>query len=259
MHLRKDHAETDLRVLRQLIRDNPLGLITTAIESQDHAFMQSSHIPMVLDVEDETSTTEKGRIRCHIARQNPQAKAMIEELTAEGAGGSGGVLERDVLIVFTAAHHYITAKFYTETKPQTGKVVPTWDYAAAQVYGRARVYFDSRAEETTGFLQTQLRDLTQQSEEGIMGYTGKDGRPEGWKVTDAPERYVELLAKNIIGVEIEITRIEGKFKMSQEMVRGDRQGVADGLMAMESDAAQAVGRSVKERGELKDASTGASA
>lgn len=253
MHLPKHHVETDLRVIRQLIRDNPLALFTTAIDSPDHPFMQSSHIPIVLDIEDEESLTEKGRIRFHIARLNPQSKAMIEELTASGAG-SGGVLERDVLLIFTSTHHYITPKFYTETKPVTGKVVPTWNYAAAQVYGRAKVYFDSKAEETTTFLKTQLTDLSRDAEEGIMKYDGKNGREAPWVLADAPERYLELLAKNIIGVEVEITRIEGKFKMSQEMKTGDRQGVVDGMMTQESEAAQHVGRTVRDRGALKDAS-----
>ena len=251
MFLPEVHVEKDLGVLHQLIRDNPLGLLTTTIKSQSHPLLQASHIPFVLDA---PSPEEPGRLRCHIARQNPQAKAMIEELTSGPEPRNGGALEQEVMVTFTAQHHYyITPKFYVETKPSTGKVVPTWDYAAAQAWGRARVFFDSKAEETGAFLNTQLADLTRDSEVGTMGHTGAEGRPKAWEVADAPEKYVEILKKNIIGIEIEVERLEGKFKMSQEKPKGDREGVVYGLLGMESETAQEVGKMVKARGELKDA------
>lgn len=252
MYLRDAHVETDLSVLHQLVRDNPLGLLTTAINTESHPFLQASHIPMVLDA---PSDTEPGVLRCHIARQNPQSKAIIEELTS-GANpkGNGGALEHEVLVTFTADHHhYVTPKFYLQTKPDTGKVVPTWNYAAAQAYGRAKVYFDSKADETGAFLDSQLAALTQNSEDDIMGHTGRGGQPTAWEVTDAPVNYIEILKKNIIGVEIKVDRLVGKFKMSQEMQKGDREGVADGFLGLKSEAAQGVGKMVKERGELKDA------
>jgi len=86
-----------------------------------------------------------------------------------------------------------------------------------------------------------------------MGFTGEDGRPGPWKVSDSPDKYIELLKKNIIGIEIEITKLEGKFKMSQEMRKGDRDGVVAGFKALESETAKAVSSLVQERGELKDA------
>lgn len=248
MYIRAVHAEPSLQVLRQLIRDNPLGLLTTAIRSQKHPFLQSSHIPFVIDVADDASETEKGTLRGHLSRQNPQSKAMIEELSANS--GQASVLEHDVLIIFTAPHHYITPKFYTETKPDTGKVVPTWNYAAAQVYGRAKVYYDSKADATSQFLQSQITALTKHAETSVMGYVGGD-RPGDWKVTDAPERFIDIMKKNIIGIEIEIDRLEGKFKMSQEMGKGDRAGVVDGLGKLESDAAQYVGGVIKQRSDEK--------
>lgn len=250
MYIRATHEEADLRVLRQLIRENSLGLLTTGIQSPAYRFLQSSHIPFVLDVEDETSETELGRLRGHLARQNPQSKAIIETLTSNPQPDN--VLEQEVLIIFDApSQHYITPKFYVETKPTTGKVVPTWNYAAAQVYGKAKVFFDSKAEETASFLTKQIDDLTYHNERA-MGYTGGD-QPTAWKVTDAPERYVETLRKNIIGIEITIERLEGKFKMSQEMEKTDREGVADGLATIDSNSAQAVSRIVRERSERKEA------
>ncbi|KAH6652367.1 transcriptional regulator PAI 2-type [Truncatella angustata] len=250
MYIRAVHAERDIRVLRKLIHDNPLGLLTTAIRSPTFPFLQTSHIPFVLDVKDESSETECGLLRGHLARQNPHSKAMIEALTS--TPGSNNFLEEEVLVLFNApAHHYVTPKFYTETKPATGKVVPTWNYAAAQVYGKAKIFFDSSSEETSNFLQKQIKDLSHHNETMIMGYTGEAGRPSEWKVSDAPDRFIQLLKKNIIGIEIEIDRLEGKFKMSQEMGKADQEGVIEGFAKLDSDAAQWVSNTVKARGELK--------
>lgn len=250
MYIRAVHAEADLRVLRRLIHDNPLGLLTTGIQSPTFPFLQTSHIPFVLDVEDEASETELGRLRGHLARQNPHAKAMIETLTANPTPNN--VLEQEVLVIFQyPTHHYVTPKFYTETKPASGKVVPTWNYAAAQVYGRAKIYFDSSSEETASFLGKQIRDLTHHNETTTMGYTGGD-RPTEWKVDDAPARYIDILKKNIVGIEIEVDRLEGKFKMSQESTEGDRAGVIEGFNKVESETAKEIARIVKERGEQKD-------
>lgn len=251
MHLKVPHGETDLRVLRKLVRENPLGLITTAISSPNFPLLQTSHIPFLLDVQDESSETELGRLRGHMTRVNPQSKAMIEALTENPQ--LNNVIEQDVLVIFNSpVQHYITPKWYTETKPTTGKVVPTWNYAAAEVYGRARIFFDTKAPETGAFLAQQIRDLSYHAETQVMGFTGGD-KPTDWKVSDAPERFVDLLQKSIIGVEIEITRMGGKFKMSQEMSVGDREGVVKGLGRLEDDTAQEASRLVKQRGELKDA------
>ena len=249
MYIRAAHAEGDLRVLRKLIQDNPLGLLTTGIPSTKYPFLQTSHIPFVLDVQDESSETELGRLRGHLARQNPHSKAMIDALTANPSPDN--YLPQEVLVLFNVpAHHYVTPKFYTKTKPETGKVVPTWNYAAAQVYGKARVYFESQDSETSDFLGKQIGDLTHHNETNTMGHVGGD-RPSEWKVSDAPERYVDLLKKNIIGIEIEVTRLEGKFKMSQEMGPEDRQGVVEGFEGLGSDVGKQVSDIVKDRHEQK--------
>lgn len=254
MYLRAVHAETSIATLRQLIRSNPLGVLTTAIPSKRYPTILSSHIPWILDVEDESSETELGTLRGHLARANPQSKTMIDNL--EGASRpSGSLLEEEVLVLFTAnAHHYITPKFYTETKPESGKVVPTWNYAAAQAYGKAKIYFDSKSPESGAFLSQQIRDLSQHAEASVMGYDGKEGRQGAWKVADAPEKYIELLQKAIIGIEIKLDRLEGKFKMSQESTYGDREGVIKGFEALGSEIGDKMASVVKEQGALKDAS-----
>ncbi|SPO02614.1 probable transcriptional regulator [Cephalotrichum gorgonifer] len=249
MYIRADHAEAEIRVLRHIIRENPLGMLTTGIRSTTYPFLQSSHIPFVLDVHDESSETELGCLRGHLARANPQSKAFIETLTSEPQPGN--TLEDEVLVIFTVgAHHYVTPKFYTETKPASGKVVPTWNYTAVQAYGKAKIYFDSKVDETSCFLDKQISDLSHHNETTTMGFTG-GGRPTEWKVSDAPERYIEILKKNIIGIQISIERLEGKFKMSQELSEGDRDGVVKGFASLGSDVGQDMSRMVKLRGELK--------
>ncbi|KAJ4991670.1 hypothetical protein SVAN01_02785 [Stagonosporopsis vannaccii] len=253
MYLRAVHAETSIATLRQLIHNNPLGVLTTAIPSKDHPFILSSHIPWILDVNDESNPNELGILRGHLARANPQSKVLIDALTS-ASQPSGSLLDTEVLVLFTVpAHHYVTPQFYTDTKPTTGKVVPTWNYAAAQAYGKARIFFDSKAPETGTFLAKQIRDLSLHAEKQLMGYDGLEGRKGAWKVDDAPDSYIGLLQKAIIGIEIVVERLEGKFKMSQESSVGDREGVVSGFEALGSQVGSEMAAVVRERGALKDA------
>ena len=194
MYLRTVHADASIAELRQLIHENPLGILTTAIPSPNHPLIQTTHIPFILDVEDPTSETELGILRGHLARANPHSKAMIESL--ESSSSSSTDLEQEVMVLFNLpVQHYITPKFYTQTKPETGKVVPTWNYAATQIYGRARLYHDSGTEATKRFLAQQIDDLSQHAEKKVMGFDGRAGREGPWRVADAPEKYIEVLAK----------------------------------------------------------------
>lgn len=267
MHLRPDHAVTDLPTLHAFIRQHPLGVLTTSLPSDNFPTLQCSHIPWVLDEPADSGTgngtgkytgNDKGRLRGHIARANPHTKALIKAVTeAESAGGStdpnsarqgegGGVpvpvrapaeapapagtglkqvLPGEVLIIFTSpVDHYITPQFYTASVGSK-KVAPTWNYAAVQVYGRMVVH---HAGESAGtFLSTQLGDLARLGEVGVMGYTNTKGEPEGegghgdgsgrspWRIADAPVEYISMLKKGIVGMEVEMTRIEGRFKGSQ--------------------------------------------
>ncbi|KAF9892445.1 hypothetical protein FE257_001553 [Aspergillus nanangensis] len=249
MYIRAIHAEAQIAVLQQLIRDHPLGIFTTAIKSQQHPLIQSSHIPFVLDVPDTTDgTVSNGILRGHMAKQNPQAKVLMEALAAQHEQGNTSLeLADEVLVLFTVPqHHYVTPKFYTETKPATAKVVPTWNYAAAQAYGKIKIYCDSKSEQTGSYLQRQIEDLSNQSETSIMGYS------KPWTVSEAPKPYIDIMKKNIIGIEIKIDRLEGKFKMSQEMGKGDREGVIKGFESLNTDVGKGIAEMVKERNEQKD-------
>lgn len=270
MYLRAVHAEQNLKALQSFVHANPLGILTTAIKSSspEHSFIQSSHIPFVLDTPNGSDTPERpGILRGHIARQNPQAKVLMEAVAKaqEVQKGEPHEIELDdeILVLFNGpVHHYVTPKFYTQSKPESGKVVPTWNYAAVQAYGRARIFCDSKAEATSAYLQKQTEDLTKLSEGGVMGYAtdvdagagaaGDEQKQKAWKVGDAPKNYIEIMKKNIIGIEIRLEKLQGKYKMSQELGAGDREGVITGFGSLGSEIGDGMSKTVKERGDLKD-------
>jgi transcriptional regulator len=248
MYLRSTHADLHIPTLYKFIRANPLGILTTAIPIPGLNTIQSSHIPWILDVTDENETeTSTAKLRGHIARANPQCKALIEAATK----GSSSTVTEEVMILFNGpASHYVTPKFYVETKPVTGKVVPTWDYSAVQVYGTATLFFDTTSPSTDAFISKAISDLSRRSEEEIFGFTGEGGKPKAWEVGEAPESYIALLKKAIVGIEIEIKSIGGKFKMSQELKDGDRKGVIEGFEKLGSEVGDEIARAVREREEV---------
>lgn len=268
MHLHPKHVEPHVPTLRQLIRDNPLGVLVTALPSPNHPTIQCTHIPWILGVADEADEAELGTLRGHLARMNPHSKALAEAVVSSNGNSSGkdsdgrpanGPIETEVSVLFTAADHaYVRPQFYVATKPATGKVVPTWNYAAVQAYGQARVYCNASDPETSAFLRRQVDDLSRHAEAHVAGHTGpEDGKQPPWKVSDAPERYIELLSKNIIGIEIKLERLEGKWKMSQEMGEEDRKGVAAGFAALGTENGAAMAKMVEERAALVKKKPGA--
>lgn len=248
------HAEQSLPNLGQFIRANPLGVLTTALPSKNHPAIQSTHIPWVIDIEDRASEGTYGRLRGHLARINPQARAVIDILkhrhnSSPEDQDPSNALEEEVHVLFThPVQHYVPPRFYVETMSTTRKQAPTWNYAAVQVYGRARFYVNSEHPETSNFLETQLQDLARLGEVNIMGHTGQGGSPAPWQLSDAPERLLNSLRKQIIGIEIEITRLEGKFKMSQELSDADHRGVVQGFRRIGTHMGHAMADLVQQRG-----------
>ncbi|CAG7927305.1 unnamed protein product [Penicillium olsonii] len=266
MHLPPSHAVRDLPTLHAFIQQHPLGVLTTSLPGK-HPTLQCSHIPWVLDdvsappeINPSNGVPEPslGILRGHIARANPQGKAMIEASRIEStpmpgtfptdepqSPSLGHTLPEEALIIFTSpVDHYISPNLYTDSKPG-GRVAPTWNYAAVQVYGHVTLHHDTQDPHTESFLRQQLGDLARLGEEGIMGYEGTSPQPRSnglgsasaaspkpWEIADAPGEYIAALLKNIIGMRIEITRIEGRFKVSQEKGAGDRGGVVEGLQGM---------------------------
>ncbi|CAN7478680.1 FMN-binding negative transcriptional regulator [Mesorhizobium caraganae] len=185
--------ETRQDVLHGLIRSHPLGLLIS--NGQDGPVANA--IPFLLDIE----AGPNCKLRAHLAKANPQWRLLADNPASP------------VLVVFQGADAYVTPSWY-ETKRETGKVVPTWNYAIVQVRGMVRVIDDAQ------WIAQQISDLTL-SQEGA--------REAPWAVTDAPPSYIQSQIKGIIGLEIEIAEISGKWKVSQNRPVADRVGVAEGL------------------------------
>jgi transcriptional regulator len=194
-------------VQHALIRKHPLGLLITA----GPAGLLANLFPFLLDAEG----VEKGTLRLHMARANPQWRELESS--------------EECLVVFQGPQDYVTPSWYA-TKRETGKVVPTWNYVTVHAWGRPRVMNDD------GWLRRQIEDLTNSREAQ---------RTEPWLVSDAPDDFVAMQMRAIVGIEIPIARIEGKWKMSQNRPEPDRAGVIAGFRETGSDAIAAL---VEERG-----------
>jgi transcriptional regulator len=207
-HFREDRLD----VQHDLIRQHPLGLLVTATSG-----LMANPIPFALD----PAASERGTLRAHLARANPQ----VQEL----------VLAKECLIVFQGPQDYITPSWYA-TKRETGKVVPTWNYAIVQAWGRPQVIEDA------DWLRRQIHELTQHQEQA---------RAAPWQVQDAPDSFIAAQLKGIVGIEIVIDRIEGKWKVSQNRPEHDRRGVLEGLRG-EGEAAKDMAALVAKYGRLED-------
>lgn len=263
MYQRNEHAITRQAELHQLVRDNALGQLTTAIVADGLPLIQSTHVPWMLETGE-----GNGKLLGHMAKANPQVKAMLKSVEGTTPETPGVYpLDQEVLVVFTSnVQHYVTPKFYTETKPTSGKVVPTWNYATVHARGKATLYVGggpaggaSTNAAADAFLQYQIDLLSKYGEKDIMGYTGEDGKAAPWKVSDAPTPYLDIMRKMIVGIAIEITDLEGKYKMSQEMREGDRAGVVAGFASLKSDTAAAMSAKVAQKNEETKAAKAAKA
>jgi len=195
MYLPTAFAEDRLEVKHGLIRAYPLGMLVIP-----GAAPTADLLPFALYPDE--GEAGLGVLRAHMARANPASLA----LAAHG----------ECLVVFQGPESYISPSWYA-TKAVTHKVVPTWNYAMVQVRGTARMVEDA------AWLRRQLGDLTAMQETGL---------PEPWAVEDAPADFVDGLLKAIIGIEIPVASISGKWKVSQNRSAADAGGVAAGLRSL---------------------------
>jgi transcriptional regulator len=202
-------AESRIDVLHAFIRQHPLAALVT----YDSGGLEATHVPMFLDSQPEP----RGLLRCHLARANPQWRILESSPS--------------VLAIFRGAQHYITPSWYA-TKREHGKVVPTWNYVAVHVWGKAKL-FEEQAD-----LLRHLKELTDRNESAFA---------QPWSVDDAPKDYIDALSTAIVGVEISIERIEGKWKASQNRPPADRRGVIEGLEALHSPQSLEMAAIVRER------------
>lgn len=193
MHIPSAFREPRIEAMHELMQAHPLGLLISAGAGGP----QATPLPFLIF----PGEGQYGTLRAHMARANPH----WQELQSAG----------ECLVVFQGLQGYITPSWYP-SKRETGKVVPTWNYAAVHARGTPVIIDDAQ------WLGRQLERLTLAQEAS---------RPQAWAVRDAPADYVASLMTSIVGIEIPIRTIEGKWKMSQNRSEADRHGVIDGLHA----------------------------
>ena len=205
MYLPAHFEETRPELLHDLIGQHPLGLLITLAD----AGLQANPIPFLLDV---GSNGGPSVLRGHVARANPVWRDARTDVAA--------------LVVFQGPQAYVSPSFYP-SKAEHGKVVPTWNYITVQARGTLRAIDDPT------WVRGLVTRLTERHE---------TPRPQPWAVSDAPEEYIATMLRAIVGIEIELTALTGKWKVSQNRSTADRNGVAEGLREQatgESDSATA--------------------
>lgn len=180
-------------VLHELIREHGLATLVTAGPDG----LVADHIPMLVDPE----PAPLGTLRGHVARANPVWRAL-------GRGAPA-------LAVFHGPQGYVSPAWYP-SKAEGGRVVPTWNYVVVHAHGVLR------GVEDRDWLRALVERLTDRHE---------GGRPDRWRLSDAPADFLERQLGAIVGLELAIGRLEGKWKLSQNRAPEDRQGVVRALRA----------------------------
>ena len=209
MYLPSHFGESRVEVLHELICQHPLASLVT-LGSQG---LNANHIPFELD----SAPAPYGTLRGHVARANPVWREYSRDTEA--------------LVIFQGPQVYISPSWY-ETTQQTGEVVPTYNYAVVHDYGRLQIV------EERAWLRSLVTRLTERFE---------NGRPSPWRVSDAPPLFIEKQLGAIVGIEIAITKLIGKWKASQNRPAADRAGVVEALSASGDAESLAMARLIKER------------
>jgi transcriptional regulator len=203
MYLPTHFAESRPPVLREFIAAHPFGLLVT----QNRAgHIDANGVPFFLDVD---SASAPGVLRAHVARANPLWSSARDDV--------------DSLVVFQGPHGYVSPAWYP-SKAEHGKAVPTWNYLMVQGRGRLRAIDDKE------WLRAFVTRLTDRHE---------GGRAEPWAVSDAPSDYVETMLGAIVGIEVVLSSLIGKWKVSQNRPAADRAGVVEGVLRESGDTALA--------------------
>jgi transcriptional regulator len=191
MYVPAHFAETRKEVLHAFVAQHPFGTLVTHGKSG----LDANHIPFELAAEE----GELGVLRAHVARANP--------VWQDVANGD------EVLVVFQAGNAYISPTWYP-SKHELHKQVPTWNYMVVHAHGRITILDDER------YVRGVIARLTR---------THEATQPEPWKMADAPRDYIDTMVKAIVGVQIEITRLVGKSKLSQNKEARDIRGAGEAL------------------------------
>ena len=207
MYVPEHFAETDPAVLHALIRAHPLGTWVTAGADE----LVANHIPFLLD----PARGEHGTLIAHVARANPIWRTFSATLPS--------------LVVFQGATSYVSPSFYP-SKRAHGKVVPTWNYAVVHAYGMPRAIDDR------DWLRKHLGVL-------VSVHESREAAP--WKIEDAPADFIDGMLRMIVGIEIPVARIVGKWKVSQNRAEADKAGVVAGLAARDDAPSNAMAELVR--------------
>jgi transcriptional regulator len=209
MYLPEHFNEQRAELLHELIREQPLGtLVTLAAEG-----LNANHVPFEFDA----APAPLGTLRCHVARANSiwcDFSPMVEALA-----------------IFQGPKTYISPSFYP-SKKVTGEVVPTYNYVIVHGYGAMKIIHDRE------WLRGLVTRLTKRFEAG---------RAAPWQVTDAPSAFIDKQLGAIVGIEIALTKLIGKWKVSQNRPVDDRKGVIEGLTEGGDADSAAIAHWVKEK------------
>ena len=214
MYVPRQFEEKRVEVLHGLIRAYPLATLITHSPDGLHA----NHVPLQLS----ESPAPHGTLRGHIARANP----LMRQLTGSF----------ETLAIFHGPQAYVTPSLYA-TKKETGKVVPTWNYSVVYAYGSLRVV------DNAAWLRAQLEALTDQNEASF---------DDPWAVSDAPEDHIKKVMAAIVGIEMVINRLLGKWKVSQNQPKRNQTGVISGLKASGLPESEAMAALVEARVDSAD-------
>ena len=195
MYLPEHFAETRAHELHRLIDEHPLGALVVAGPNG----LDANHVPFLLDPE----AGERGALIAHVARANP--------LWRDARDGD------EALVIFRGAEAYVSPNWYP-SKHETHRLVPTWNYRIVHVHGRLRIRDDER------FVRGVVARLTRRHE-------ARAGSPKPWRMTDSAPEFIDGMLAAIVGIEIGIDRIVGKWKLSQNREERDRVGAAEALEA----------------------------
>ncbi len=202
--------EHRLPVLHELIRSHPLGLLVVASPEG----LEGHHVPFFLS----PHPAPHGTLQGHVARTNPVWQKVSEQ--------------QSVMVVFSGPEAYVSPSWYP-TKQEHGRVVPTWNYAAVHAHGTLRVRDDP------AWLRSQMHALTAQQE---MVFESP------WTMDDAPDDFIERLVQAVVGLELIITRLEGKWKISQNPPPQNQEGVIQGLEASDQPGSMEMAALMRRRG-----------
>src|ERR1700761_8460599 len=209
MYMPRQFEETRPQVLQSLMKSHPLSTLVVVADGG----VVANHIPLMLD----PTRGEHGTLRGHVARANPVWKHF-------GPGTAA-------LAIFQGPDAYVSPNWYPAKKAD-GRVVPTWDYAIVHAHGEPRAVEDKQ------WLLQLVTELTDEHE---------GGTPEAWRVSDAPADYIDKMLGSIVGIELPIRTIQGKWKVSQNRAVADRLGVVAGLESQPGDGSAAMAALVRER------------